>query len=1154
MKFECSKCGQRIEARTLYAGQQTNCPTCHEPITIPDADALAKPRVVLQPPQPPKAPSPPSPPPTPPGIDLPEVNVAISVDQIRTWIENDSARRYAVFDELNHGGIGEVLNAVDANLRRPVALKRLLDPSKATLEAVVRFIEEAQVTGQLQHPSIVPVHELGLDDSGQVFYTMKRISGSTLCEVLDGFLSSDPIVLERWPLPKLLRAFQRVCDAISFAHSRGVIHRDLKPDNIMLGEFGEVIVLDWGLAKIKGRPDRFPTLGGGIPGGGRPKGQWAAVVSARSLEGNRLMTIPGSVMGTPMYMSPEQVVSCELADERCDIFALGAILYEILSLSAPYRGNTVEEVLAKAAQAERESLEVVEQDFIRRKKKWPHLPGGRMPLPLAAVAMKAIARNPKDRYQSVSGMQTEIDAYLNGFATEAEHAGLGRLLWLFLSRHKAAALFTAALLTVLTAGLIINIRERRIAESERTRAEGATRLAESRAEAIRRNLYVAEMNFAAEATGRPDGLETVAKLTGKWLPETGMADLRGWEWYYLQSLLDQDVVATLSHGPGGPVRSVAYSPDGSLFASAGSDHFVRIWDAVTRTERGVLKGHTATIQSISWSPAGDQIATAGRFDKSLRIWNAKDNLVALVIPAGHTVENVSWSPDGKRIAACLVLASSPRQVCCRVWDTATGEEIETIPSDPAVSQSNMRINWRPRHSEWAVSQHLMVTIVRPGAPSRISSPPLITQGFRSWSPDGKWFSAAGNVQIQIWDPEKRQEVQRMPGHSSGIRSIAWSPDSNRLASASNDATIRLWERSSGKLFGILRGHRGDVTSVSWHPNGLELASTSVDGTIKIWNLRPHLEVPSFHWRTPYSMAVIWHPDGNRVAVATTVPGAAVTVWDADQKRRILELKLPTRNNPPACTWSPDGTRLAAVDCDHTLWIWDATTGAVLQSRPMPSPLETGYQPRISWQPGGRFIAGGGLSKDVWVWDPDSSDEPKLIDLKGSALIGLAWSPSGARLIASTTHREIAWDVESGHQTDFPGHNFSYFGWSPDGSKLVTSVNSGDVQVVSSADGTPLLKLQGHNQPVTALAWSPDRKRIATGGNDHTVRIWNASTGIQLAILYGHDQGVQTLSWGSDGRRLISGGGDRMILWDASKAYAAEADRAPSSSVSPKPAK
>lgn len=239
--------------------------------------------------------------------------------------------RYETGEEVARGGMGAIKLADDVALRRQVAIKSML-VDDATPDELARFIEEAQITGQLDHPGIVPIHELGVDASGQPFYSMKFVRGRDLQTILDGLRKGNREIAEEFTLHRLLNILNRVCDAVAFAHARGVIHRDLKPANIRIGEFGEVMVMDWGLAKIFGKDETRPDV----------KGRRVESIREDETAGD-LRTIAGSVMGSPAYMAPEQASGAthEL-DEGADIYALGAILYEILTLRPPIEMNSGE--------------------------------------------------------------------------------------------------------------------------------------------------------------------------------------------------------------------------------------------------------------------------------------------------------------------------------------------------------------------------------------------------------------------------------------------------------------------------------------------------------------------------------------------------------------------------------------------------------------------------------------------------------------------------------------------------------------------------------------------------------------------------------------------------------------------------------------------
>ena len=350
---------------------------------------------------------------------------------------------YAVRSEIARGGMGAVLEADDQNTGRTVAIKKMLAEGNASEESKHRFLQEARVMGHLEHPNIVPMHELALDEAGMPYYTMKRIQGTDLQDVLTRIKNGDAETIAAYPLRTLLGIFLKVCDAMAFAHSKGVIHRDLKPENIMLGEFGEVLVADWGLAKILPQtPLAFLHMA---------VEEGTEVTEDQVSEEGSFRTMEGSVMGTPNFMAPEQAEgNTREIDRLSDIFSLGGILYSILTLRPPVLGKTVNEVLenmksgyiappvlynkVKSAKLIGRGKRAEEEVHLR------HCPNQLVPESLSRVAMHAMKLERRERYQKVQHLQKDIEAWQLGYATTAEEANLWRQIVLFVSRNKAATI------------------------------------------------------------------------------------------------------------------------------------------------------------------------------------------------------------------------------------------------------------------------------------------------------------------------------------------------------------------------------------------------------------------------------------------------------------------------------------------------------------------------------------------------------------------------------------------------------------------------------------------------------------------------------------------------------------------------------------------
>jgi serine/threonine protein kinase len=304
------------------------------------------------------------------------------VDPIRD--DTFERERYTARRVIGAGGMGEVRLCSDGWIGRDVAMK-VAHPPRAggaggsAAETRGRFLREARVQGQLEHPSVVPVYDIGkLGD--EAFFTMKRIGGHTLEEVVSGLREETPEICAKYNRRKLLSAMSQVCLAIAYAHSRGVIHRDLKPANVMLGDFGEVYVLDWGVAKLTNTEDQ-------------PAAKAAPVDT-----GDPAVTQAGAIIGTPGYMPPEQLRG-ELVTPQSDVYALGAILFELLALEPLNTGRTIEELMAAT--------------FTKQTPPSVRTKAANVPPELDAIVVRATAQNPAERFTARS-MQESIEAFLDG--------------------------------------------------------------------------------------------------------------------------------------------------------------------------------------------------------------------------------------------------------------------------------------------------------------------------------------------------------------------------------------------------------------------------------------------------------------------------------------------------------------------------------------------------------------------------------------------------------------------------------------------------------------------------------------------------------------------------------------------------------------------
>ncbi len=587
---------------------------------------------------------------------------------------------YALLKEIARGGMGQIYEGNDPQLARQVAVKV---SSLAQGGEDPRFAQEAKVLAKLAHPNIVPVYNLGTDSQGRPFYSMKLVKGRSLQAILKQLQQGDAETKAHFTRARLLSIFQKVCDAMAFAHSHRILHRDLKPDNVMVGEFGEVLVMDWGLAKVIGTAETVTGTG----------------VASGSDFG---MTLEGEVMGTPQYMSPEQAagVVAEL-DERSDIYSLGGILYAILTLRPPIDGKSLDEVLSKVKSGHITPIETTgdapppASGMAARKV---------VPLELVAVVRKAMALDKGKRYQSIREFSADIEAYLNGFATQAEGAGLWRQLVLLVKRHKAIAAMVALLLMVLPAFTLklaaserravaerrgaveqrgLAEEQRRVTEEQKVAAKESEQKAVANAQKALEEKKVARRAAASAQLALADvsRRETDAEALQRNLEQVP-EDLREDTWSYLHHKLDTAVLTSEAKG-GSPFCAIAAHPKkAGVFFTVQQDGWIRSVDVGTgeitdlfQIEAGKMSGRFyVTLWSLAVSPDGERLAVAGvsnyrgaeEEDKAPAVYLVRDGKKLFEAPVQGGVFDLTFSRDG-----ALLLGAGESGL--NVWNVPKGE-------------------------------------------------------------------------------------------------------------------------------------------------------------------------------------------------------------------------------------------------------------------------------------------------------------------------------------------------------------------------------------------------------------------------------------------------------------------------------------------------
>jgi len=664
----------------------------------------------------------------------------------RDWEQVD-LRRYQVAGEHGRGGLGRVLVAWDKRLDRSVALKELL---QAGPQGEARFLREALITARLEHPAIVPVHDVGRWPSGKPFYAMKLVSGASLASLIDRKRTLE----ERLALlPNVIAT----ADAMAYAHQRGVIHRDLKPSNVLVGPFGETLVIDWGLAcdlsksgdahQDAAGPYEFASLG---------------------------ITLAGSVVGTPQYMPPEQAAGSPV-DARADVYAIGAILYQLLAGEPPFVGPTSAEVLKSVLHDSPVSIET-------------HQPGA--PEELCTIVHKAMARDPKDRYATAKELAEELKRFQTGQLVRSHSYSTVALVRRWLARHRAAVGIGLSLMCLLvaTTGFSVRriLRERDRAERERVAAQQALALADDRndelllanarsvmerdptlALAMIREFphlpkqWKAIREIAANAVSHgvarhvfrhPGQGNVVAVAFAGNSNRLASASFDGS--FALWNLADGAKVSSGQHK--GRAHAIAVSDDGQKVFSAGEDGEIQILDVPTGLRR-ILRGHEGPIWDVSLSADQKTLASAGS-DGTVRIWDLETERGRVLDRHEKAAYQVRFSSDGRFIA------SSGEDGAVRVWSTAT------------------------RHSRRVFRHRAHVYTL-------------------AVSPDGDWVASGSLDQsIHVWNT-RSNSGHILRGHESEVSTLAFSPDSRTLFSGGKEGAIRSWDllTGEGRVWGTHQG-------------------------------------------------------------------------------------------------------------------------------------------------------------------------------------------------------------------------------------------------------------------------------------------------------------------------------------------------------------
>jgi WD40 repeat protein len=984
---------------------------------------------------------------------------------------------YRIVSLLGHGGMGSVWLAerVDGLFSRQVALK-LINAARTGSVLKERFSREREILATLNHPNIARLFDAGFADDGQPYLALEYIAGTPLKRYCD---ERGLCVNAR------LELFRQVLGAVQYAHASLVIHRDLKPSNILVSDDGQVHLLDFGIAKLLSEGE------------------------AKETELTRL----GGVAMTPDYAAPEQITGAPVTI-GVDIYALGVMLYELLTGDRPYRltretRGALEEAILHAEPVPPSrttpSRHTAEKRGTTVKKLARALHGD-----LETIVLKSLKMLPAERYPTAVALSEDIDRYLRGDVVLAQRDSFAYRALKYARRHRVGLAAAGLLLLVLLGGLAATLYEARVASKQRDVAlESQSRsLTQTAAVRVKDNdfgtgLAIILEVLANQPAGRPYSPESLGVF---------------------QDARSADLMVMTIPGHTDRVRSATYSPDGARIVTAAYDRTARIWDATTGRLLVELKGHSDRVRFATFSPDGKLVATSS-LDKTARIWDAQTGR-QLTQLNGHTdkLRNIAFSPDGRRV----VTAASDNTA--RIWDVSTGAQIlllgghTNIVSSAAFSPDGRRVV-TAAHDNTA-----RVWDAQTGREILRISKHTADLNWGEFSPDGtRIVTASFDKTARVWDAVTGEQIAQMNGHTEQVETAIFSPDGTRVVTSSDDRSARVWDAASGRQLMVLSSHGEQVVYATFSPDGTHIATASDDGAARIWDARQPGEVTVLSGHTQLLADAEYSPDGKLIATGSADKTARI--WDAASGRELV--KLTGHNDIVLSTeFSPDGKQIATASNDNTAAIWDVATGRMLlHLKDHAQPVES-----AEFSPDGKHLLTCSYDKTVRIWDAATGSQITVLNGHSAAVNWAAFSPDGARVVSSAFDKTARiWDAATGRQLlVLNGHSASVAtaNFSPDGRRVVTASFDKTARIWDAATGAELIRLIGHTDRITSAVFSPDGRHIVTSSLDNTARVWDAESGQQLMAARHTDQ-VETAEYAPDGRHFVTSSADNLAhIWDS----------------------